>query len=275
VAVVLDADARIGPTFLSTLAHYVTAGARAATARRRILDAESSWLAGAQGDEQTVDGELQRGRWALGNLSEFRGNGIVVARDLLVEVGGWRAEALTEDLDLSSRIAAAHGTGVAWAIDAEVWEEPVRDWVSLWRQRTRWAEGAIRRLLDHGPAVLASRRVSAQAKLDFGAYAGQLLAPPVLAGLVAGSVAAGRGRLAVLAAGGYAAAAGGLAWDALRWEAGADGGPLAAGERARRAVRQVLFGGLWLAAVPAALWRLATRRGPVRYDKMTREGIRS
>ena len=52
------------------------------------------------------------------------------------------------------------GHGVAWAIDAEVWEEPVRDWDALWRQRVRWAEGAVRRVLEHGPGVLRSPEVT-------------------------------------------------------------------------------------------------------------------
>ena len=273
VVVVLDADARIGPAFLSTLAHYVDAGADTITARRRIQDARSSWLAGAQADEQTVDGELQRGRWALGGLSEFRGNGIVVRRDLLLEVGGWRADALTEDLDLSSRVAVARGAGVAWAIDAEVWEEPVRDWQSLLRQRTRWAEGAIRRWLEHGAAVLLSPRPSPGAKLDFAAYGAQLLVPQVIGGAVTGALVGGRRGTALLLVGGYAAAGAGIAWDALRWETAADGGPLQGPERAMRSVRAALFGAVWLAAVPAALWRIATRHGPVAYDKMTHIGM--
>lgn len=272
VVVVLDADARIAPDFLSTLAHYVQSGARAITARRRIIDGGASWLAGAQADEQTLDGELQRGRWGLGGLSEFRGNGIVVERRLLIEVGGWRSEALTEDLDLSSRIAAAQGIGVAWALDAEVWEEPVRSWPALWRQRVRWAEGAVRRLLEHGAPVLASRRLGIRAKLEFLAYAGQLAAPPLIAGSVAGAFRRGQAVSAVLLVAAYAGVAGGLAWDALRWEAGADGHPLHPGERLGRAARAAVFGSLWLAAVPAALWRLAVRRGPVVYDKMAHHG---
>lgn len=272
VVVVLDADARIGPAFLSTLAHYVERGARAITARRRILGADLSWLSGAQGDEQTIDGELQRGRWSRGGLSEFRGNGIVVERGLLIEVGGWRAEALTEDLDLSSRIAAARGISVAWALDAEVWEEPVLTWPSLWRQRVRWAEGSLRRLLEHGPAVLRSRRLTPAARLDFAAYAGQVLAPPVMLGALIGMVARRRFGWGALLLGGYGAVAGALGWDALRWEVASDGEPLARTVRARRAVRAAVFGTLWLATVPAAMWRLATRRGPVVYDKMEHEG---
>ena len=50
----------------------------------------SGWLEGAQADEQTLDGELNRGRWAMGGCSEFRGNGIMIRRELLAAVGGWQ-----------------------------------------------------------------------------------------------------------------------------------------------------------------------------------------
>jgi hypothetical protein len=272
VVVVLDADARIAPSFLTTVAGYVAAGADALTARRRIFGPDRSHLAGAQADEQTLDGEIQRGRWALGGCSEFRGNGIIIRRTLLEEVGGWRAEALTEDIDLSSRIAAARGIRVAWAIDAEVWEEPVTAWRDLWRQRVRWAEGAVRRTFEHGGAVLRSDRLSLGARLDFAAYAGQLAIPPLILGAVARAVRTGRSRVAVVLVGSYAAVTVGLGFDSLRWETRRDGAPLVTGERAMRAGRLALFGAVWLAAVPAALWRLATRLGPVTYDKMAHAG---
>ena len=272
VIVILDADARVGPDFLRRLASYDRAGAGAITARRRVLDADTSWLAGAQADEQTLDGEIQRGRWALGGCSEFRGNGIVVRRDLLASVGGWRAAALTEDLDLSSRLAAARGVTVAWALDAVVWEEPVRSVDGLWRQRVRWAEGGVRRVLEHGPAVVRSPNLDPRARFDFAVYVGQLAIPPTILGTLVGGLVRGRLGPAATLLGTYLAAGGLLAFDALRWETGADGSPLGRAERARRALRVGLFSGIWLAAIPAAMWRLATRRGSVEYDKMAHVG---
>ncbi len=268
VVLVLDADARIGPDFLRRAAAYFAAGAPAVTARRRVLDAGSGFLPGAQADEQTLDGELQRGRWALGGCSEFRGNGIMIRRDLLAAVGGWRAAALTEDIDLSSRIAARAGARVAWAIDVEVWEEPVRSWGGLWQQRRRWAEGALRRALEHGPAVLASPRLSVGARLDFAAYAGQLLVPPVAIGALAGAIAARRPGTAAMLLGGYLGSSGLLAFDALRWETDPQGRAPGVAARAGRALRTALFSAIWLAALPRALWDLGTRRGGIRYVKM-------
>ncbi|MFI5226427.1 MAG: glycosyltransferase [Candidatus Limnocylindrales bacterium] len=267
VVVVLDADARIGRSFLRTVVGYVEAGAPAVTARRRILEADATHLAGAQADEQTLDGELQRGRWALGGLSEFRGDGIVIRRDLLARVGGWRAEALTEDLDLSSRVAAQAGVAVAWAIDAEVWEEPVQAWPALWRQRLRWAEGAVRRTLEHGPAVVSSRSLGRRERLDFAVYAGQLAVPPIILGAALGGIRRRRLGTAATVIAAYLGTSAALGWDALRWETVA-GRPLSARRRAGRAARVGLFSGVWLGAVPGALWRLGTRRGSVRYERM-------
>lgn len=272
VIVVLDADARIGPAFLRRLAVYIDAGAGAVTARRRVFDAHHGWLAGAQADEQTLDGEIQRGRWALGGCSEFRGNGIVIRRDLLAAVGGWRAEALTEDLDLSSRLAARAGVKVAWAVDVEVWEEPVRTIGGLWRQRLRWAEGGLRRVLEHGPEVLRSPKLGLYARGDFAAYAGQLMVAPLILGALGGALLRRRPAPAAILLGTYLAVGGGLAWDGLRWETSPDGTPLAARSRALRAFRVGLFDAIWLGAIPAAMWRLATRRGRVGYEKMPHVG---
>jgi glycosyltransferase involved in cell wall biosynthesis len=272
VVLVLDADARVESSFLSHAAGYFAAGANAVTARRMILDEGSGWLAGAQADEQTLDGELNRGRWAMGGCSEFRGNGIMIRRDLLAEAGGWRASALTEDIDLSSRIAAVAGERVAWALDAEVWEEPVRTVGGLWHQRRRWAEGAFRRAFEHGPEVLTSDRLPLAARLDFAAYVAQLAVPAVVAGAAVSSVVTGRRRSLASIVAGYLGVSVLLGWDSLRWVRGRNGAPLGWGERASRTVRVSLFNGLWLLVVPRALADLAFRRGPIRYSKMDHDG---
>jgi 1,2-diacylglycerol 3-beta-glucosyltransferase len=276
VVAVLDADARFGPDLLRRAASYFARGGQAMTCRRRVLsEGRAGWrrqLAAAQDDEQTADGEIQRGRWALGGCSEFRGNGILVRRDRLEEVGGWRAEALCEDLDLSSRLAAREGITVGWAIDAQVWEEPVVDLGALWRQRTRWAEGIVRRQLAHTGALVTSRQLPLGARFDYLAYSAQTLLPITLVGAAAGALLFGDWRPALGMSGIYLGAGMILAADSLRWEAAERDRPLGWGDRLGRALRVTLFGAHWLVVLPVGWWRVATGRGAIRYVKMAHAG---
>ena len=200
-------------------------------------------------------------------MPEFRGNGMAIARDLLTAVGGWPVGALTEDLDLTSRVAAA---GVRVAVDPalRVGEQPAGGLTALGRQRLRWAEGAIRRVLELGPTTLAGP-LPARARLDFVAYVGQLAAPPVLLGALVGLATAGAGGAAVGLAIEYAAAGSALCWAGLRFESIVEEGSRdSALERLGRVVRGGLFSSIWLIAVPGALVRIAVRRGPLRFEKM-------
>jgi 1,2-diacylglycerol 3-beta-glucosyltransferase len=275
VVAVLDADARVGPDFLRLVAGYFARGAEAMTARRRVMPGgQGLWrqLAGAQDDEQTADGELQRGRWALGGCSEFRGNGILVSRDRLAEVGGWRAEALCEDLDLSTRLASALGIRVGWAIDGVVWEEPVLGWRALWRQRSRWAEGIVRRQLALTLPLLRSRRLALAAKLDYLGYSAQTVIPLAMLGTVVGALAFGDWRPSLGFGGIYLAAGTLLAADSLRWTTDARERSPGLVLRLLRGLRAALFSIHWLAVFPVGWGRIAFGRGGVRYVKMVHTG---
>ena len=270
---ILDADARIGPDYLRRAASYFARGAGAMTARRRTLQHRPErWLLrqleAAQADEQHADGEIQRGRWGNGGCSEFRGNGILVRRDLLAAVGGWHDHALCEDLDLSSRVATM-GERVGWALDVVAWEEPVLDLGALRRQRLRWGRGIIRRELELTAPLLASR-LPAWAKLDYLAYSGQTVLPVSLgAALVAGAVVGAWPSLGLLFAA-YLGPGAVLAADSFRWDG--PSGPGSLPGRLLRALRLLVFSGLWI-PVFAASWPLvALGGGPVRYAKTEHTG---
>ncbi|MDQ3870827.1 MAG: glycosyltransferase family 2 protein, partial [Chloroflexota bacterium] len=276
IVAVLDADARVAPDFLRRVATYFARGAQAMTARRRIVCEGHAGLAGhfaaAQDDEQTADGEIQRGRWSLGGCSEFRGNGILVRRDRLADVGGWRADALCEDLDLASRLAAGCGIRVGWGIDIVVWEEPVVRPGPFWRQRCRWAEGIVRRQLMLTAPVLRTPKLSLRAKLDYLAYSAQTLLPLSIVGAVVGALLFRDWRPAARLSALYLATGTILAADALRWTPDASGRPLSWPARLGRALRVTVFSAHWLAVFPVGWARVAVGRGPVRYTKMEHVG---
>ncbi len=155
---VLDADARVRPDFLTRMTSHLSGPSIGGVqCQRRLYNAGQNLWTRLQDDEyRFVHHPMQRARQALGGMVSFSGNGFLLRRDALDEVGGWNEEALTEDIDLTVRFHLA-GWGIQYCEDVVVWEEAVPTAADLIRQRGRWSEGALRCLGDHLPAMLFSR----------------------------------------------------------------------------------------------------------------------
>ena len=260
---VLDADTVVGSAFLERVMRAWTVRDPEAVAiqvARHPRNESASWLTRAQAEEQLMDLASQCGRRATDGTAELRGNGMFVRRAALESVGGWRPPALTEDLDLSTRLAAA-GHHVALAPEVAVEEEAVERASALWRQRLRWAEGSLRRLLEHGPGLLAGPQPVSR-KADFLAFAAEFLLPPLFATTIVASLltiplprpadwSVPASLFAGYGLGIFLLALGGL------WAVGVRGLPLAG-----RALRGALFLSHWLVVVPWALVRIAFGPGP-------------
>ncbi len=253
----IDADTLVEPAFLERAmrAWSRDADADAIQVARAPRNASVSWLTQAQGEEQLMDLTSQCGRWSTDGTAELRGNGMFVRREALEAVGGWSPRALTEDLDLSTRLEA-NGRHVTLAPEASVGEEAVESLGALWRQRMRWAEGSLRRLLEHGPGLVLGPQPLSR-KADFLAFAGEFLVPPLFAATIVASLATiplprpadWSVPLALFlsyGAGIFLLALGGL------WATGERGLRLVG-----RAARGALFLSHWLLVVPVVLVRIA------------------
>ena len=258
---VFDADARLAPDAVRRAARLVANGCEAYTARRRVVGRETSSV--VQDDEQTLDVFIQRARGALGGCPEFRGNGMVVPTAILAGVGGWRPGALTEDLDLSTRLAIS-GTRVVPTDDLEVWEAPTATLAAFARQRLRWAEGSVRRFLDLLPAALTSDELAATAKADLAVSVAQLALPIVLVGALGEGVRLRRAGSALMLVGTYVGTAWVLTELALRDSARGEGRPR---PPARRAVIAAVYLLHWAVATPVALACVALRPGAVGFAR--------
>jgi len=264
--VILDADARIASDFLRRAAARVAVGTPVITARRRVRHADSGRLAAAQAAEQTMDGLQLRARTALGGFGELRGNGMVVTPGVLESAGGWPAGSLTEDLDLSMRLATL-GVRVVWGADLVAWEAPTATAAALFRQRLRWAEGSVRRFLALLLPALASRDLPISAKVDVVGSAVQLILPQFLVGVAIGGIRRRRPALPVILGATYVGVATGLTWVALGQEAAFDGQSMPRRARLARSVLGGSFAAHWLPVVPLTLIRIATRSGPTTYAR--------
>ena len=270
----IDADTRVETSFLERAmrAWQRDAGAAALQVARRPRNASVSWLTAAQAEEQLMDMASQCGRWATDGTAELRGNGMFVRRDDLEAVGGWSERALTEDLELSTRLSA-HARHVTLAPEVGVNEEAVETVAALWHQRIRWAEGSLRRLLEHGPRLVLGDQPWGR-KADFLAFTGEFLVPPLFAATIVASIVSiplpqpadwsvPAALFASYGIGVFVLALGGLA---------------AAGERGLRLVGRAARGSLflshWLVVVPVALVSIAfgpEPRGFVQTPRFGRE----
>ena len=179
-----------------------------------------------------------------------------VRRAVLARVGGWDRDALTEDLELSTRLTAA-GERTDLVPGAEAREESVTNLRVLWQQRMRWAEGSMRRLMELGPGLLASRAVPAGRRLDFLLFATEFVVPPLFVTTTIASLL----TIALPGSADWTLPASLFVGYGLGTFLLALAGIAASGERGLRlvgrAVRGSLFLSHWLLVVPAALLRIA------------------
>lgn len=174
---VFDADARIKPDFIKLLlTKYEGDDVGAIQARKVIINANQNFLTACQYNEYVMDTHLQIGRDAVKGAVELRGNGELIKKNALLDIGGWNNETITDDLDMSTRLHIK-GWDIRFVQDAIVYEEGVVTFSALVRQRRRWVEGSIRRYLEYIWDVLFTKDMSLRVGFDLIAYISEFLLP--------------------------------------------------------------------------------------------------
>ncbi len=174
---VFDADATVEPDFLKKLVpNLEPADVGAVQARKIIRNKDFNFLTRCQNNEYTLDTYLQVGRDAVKGAVELRGNGELIKREALEDIGGWNNYTITDDLDMSTRLHIK-GWDIRFCPDACVYEEGIVYVFPLFRQRRRWLEGTIRRYLEYSGEAIRSKKMSLRARLDMGIYITQFIMP--------------------------------------------------------------------------------------------------
>jgi cellulose synthase/poly-beta-1,6-N-acetylglucosamine synthase-like glycosyltransferase len=141
---VLDADFVAPPDIvMSLLSPFQDAGVGMVQARWDHLNEAENGLTRAQAS--LLDGHFyfeQGGRYRGGRFFNFNGTGGMWRRRCLVDAGGWRADTLTEDLDLSYR-AQMRGWRFVFLEDVGVPGEIPASVSALKVQQRRWSQGGI------------------------------------------------------------------------------------------------------------------------------------
>ncbi|MBY0357433.1 MAG: glycosyltransferase family 2 protein [Candidatus Obscuribacterales bacterium] len=180
VIAVFDADAFVEPDFLrKVLPNLQPENVGAVQAQKKIFLHQSGFLPSCQASEYALDTYFQVGRDLIGGAVELRGNGELMKRAALIDVGGWNNKAITDDLDLTMRLLLAKWD-VKFSPETIVWEEAVTTLKGLIRQRRRWAEGSIRRYLDYIFPLNSPSRLSMVQRLDILAFLSEFAIPGLM-----------------------------------------------------------------------------------------------
>lgn len=157
ILAVFDADAQVEPDFLQrNVALFADPELGAVQARKMIVNAKENFWTRGQAAEMLLDTCQLQQRASIGGTAELRGNGQLVRVEALRLVKGWTETTVTDDLDLSLKLPLA-GFNVQFVAEPCVFEEGVTTWESLFRQRSRWAEGGFQRYLDYAEGIFANR----------------------------------------------------------------------------------------------------------------------
>ncbi len=174
---VFDADATMEPDFLTNLVYELEPkDVGAVQARKVVRNKDVNLLTRCQNNEMTMDTHFQVSRDAVKGAVELRGNGELIRREALEDIGGWNNYTITDDLDMSTRLHIK-GWDVRFCVDTIVYEEGIMYLSPLYRQRRRWLEGTIRRYLEYFGDILTSKKMSLRVRLDMIAYISEFIMP--------------------------------------------------------------------------------------------------
>ncbi len=174
---VFDADATMEKDFLTNLVYELEPkDVGAVQARKVVRNKDINLLTRCQNNEMTMDTHFQVSRDSVKGAVELRGNGELIKREALEDIGGWNNYTITDDLDMSTRLHIK-GWDVRFCPDTVVYEEGIMYLSPLYRQRRRWLEGTIRRYLEYFWDILTSKKMSLRVRLDMIAYISEFIMP--------------------------------------------------------------------------------------------------
>ncbi|EDX73837.1 glycosyl transferase, group 2 family protein [Coleofasciculus chthonoplastes PCC 7420] len=162
---VFDADAHVTQDLLRrVLPIFNQSRVGAVQVRKAIANGRLNFWTKGQMAEMALDSYFQNQRTAIGGIGELRGNGQFVRRAALERCGGWNEQTITDDLDLTIRLHLDRWD-IRFLEFPAVDEEGVISTLSLWHQRSRWAEGGYQRYLDYW-RLIASNRLGLSKTID-------------------------------------------------------------------------------------------------------------
>jgi cellulose synthase/poly-beta-1,6-N-acetylglucosamine synthase-like glycosyltransferase len=158
--VYVDADTTVSENFLTVIDQALASGAKAVQAYYAVKDAQLSWNTSLRYAALAVLHYLRPlGRMILGGSAGLKGNGMVIASELLTD--NFWSGSITEDIEAHMQLLLT-GIPVQFAPQAVVWGEMPLTFEQSQTQLNRWEAGRLEMARKYVPALL---RVSGKSLL--------------------------------------------------------------------------------------------------------------
>ena len=165
IIAVFDADNVPAPDVLRRVVKYFKDSRVAAVQGRTMsINADENMLTKFLSYEEAVWCEAYlRGKDVLDLFVHLRGSCQFIRRDVLQKLGGFKEDVLSEDMEISARLAEK-GYRIRYAPDVYAWQESPAGLKQLFRQRVRWYRGTMEVALKYGRLVTRLNRKSLDAE---------------------------------------------------------------------------------------------------------------
>ncbi len=152
--VMLDADTQFEPRTIGELVRTLWQPGVAAVSGHVKVGNQRRWLGRFQSLEYTCGFNLDRRAYdELDCITVVPGAACAMRRDALEQAGGFSADTLAEDTDLTLALKRA-GWSVRYNPLAVAWTEAPETVAALAKQRVRWSFGTLQCLWKHGDMML-------------------------------------------------------------------------------------------------------------------------
>jgi len=163
---VFDADNVPEPDVLCSVAQrFEDSSVAAVQGRTDSINSDENMLTRFVSYEEAVRFETYiRGKDMLNLFVPITGSCYFIRKDVLLDVGGWDNECLSEDMEMALKLTKK-GYRIKYAPEVRSWQENPMSLTELIRQRTRWFRGDMEMALKYGKLMTQPNRRNVDAEM--------------------------------------------------------------------------------------------------------------
>ena len=182
IVAVFDADSVPDPdALLNVVKYFQDSSVAAVQGTTRSINMDQNMLTKFVSYEETIAFNIYlQGKDALNLFVPLAGSCYFIRKSVIEEVHGWDDESLSEDIEMSVRLAL-RGHKIKYASDVRSWQETTASGTQLIGQRMRWFRGSMEATLKYGKLVTKPNRKNVEIELTL---AGSYIFPLCLFGLM-------------------------------------------------------------------------------------------